>query len=358
VDALRKPVQKALDFVIKTGLKLAGPIIRGIKGVSGKVKAKVAAGKAWVKGKAEAGKQWVKGKLSGGRSSATAGDGAGVKKLSPTKVKDEARNQLAPRLKGVSSVDDVRAALKLVMTNLRPQGLRRLHVVPTATEGLFEVHAEASPGEKVGTVVPPIRLNLQDIDVTSARNQFITVARGFIDGHDIGTGRNNTPVAAGTDPSTLEQQGRHAETVVLDKLFAMIMLEGYPTTGTHRLELYVTRTPCNDCTTRIDRVRRRFAAGGGHLDVVVRSLALYQGSRDRARNEATGRGTRAGGTYSLRRLQEMGVRVEVWDLERDAQRLFGPGVDPKQVAAVASRINAKVGQLKTVLDNIALIDIG
>ena len=37
--------------MIKTGLKLAGPIIRGIKGIGGKVKAKVAAGKAWVKGK-------------------------------------------------------------------------------------------------------------------------------------------------------------------------------------------------------------------------------------------------------------------------------------------------------------------
>ena len=55
VETLQKPVTKALDFVIKTGLKLAGPIIRGIKGISGKVKAKVAAGKAWVKGKAEAG---------------------------------------------------------------------------------------------------------------------------------------------------------------------------------------------------------------------------------------------------------------------------------------------------------------
>ena len=65
VETLQKPITKALDFVIKTGLKLAGPIIRGIKGISGKVKAKVAAGKAWVKGKAEAGKQWVKGKVSG-----------------------------------------------------------------------------------------------------------------------------------------------------------------------------------------------------------------------------------------------------------------------------------------------------
>ncbi len=51
VEKLQKPVNKAIDFVIKTGLKIAGPIIRGIAGISGKVKAKVAAGKAWVKGK-------------------------------------------------------------------------------------------------------------------------------------------------------------------------------------------------------------------------------------------------------------------------------------------------------------------
>ena len=65
VETLQKPVTKALDFVIKTGLKLAGPIIRGIKGISGKVKAKVAAGKAWVKGKVEAGKQWAKDRAPG-----------------------------------------------------------------------------------------------------------------------------------------------------------------------------------------------------------------------------------------------------------------------------------------------------
>lgn len=39
VETLQKPVNNALDFVIKTGLKLAGPIIRGIKGFAGKVKA-------------------------------------------------------------------------------------------------------------------------------------------------------------------------------------------------------------------------------------------------------------------------------------------------------------------------------
>ena len=46
VEKLQKPFNKAIDFVIKTGLKLAGPVIRGPQGISGKVKAKVAAGKA------------------------------------------------------------------------------------------------------------------------------------------------------------------------------------------------------------------------------------------------------------------------------------------------------------------------
>lgn len=39
IQKLQKPVNQALDFVIKTGLKLAGPIIRGIKGFAGKMKA-------------------------------------------------------------------------------------------------------------------------------------------------------------------------------------------------------------------------------------------------------------------------------------------------------------------------------
>jgi hypothetical protein len=61
-------VNKAIDFVIKTGLKIAGPIIRGVAGISSKVKAKVAAGKAWVKGTVEAGKAWAKDKVEAGKA--------------------------------------------------------------------------------------------------------------------------------------------------------------------------------------------------------------------------------------------------------------------------------------------------
>lgn len=64
IDKLQKPVNKAIDFVVGAGLKLAGPLIRGLGKLGGKVKKGFAAGKAWVKGKAEAGKKWVKDKAT------------------------------------------------------------------------------------------------------------------------------------------------------------------------------------------------------------------------------------------------------------------------------------------------------
>ncbi|WP_211294030.1 phage tail protein [Lentzea kentuckyensis] len=71
IETLQKPVNKALDWVIKKGLTLAAPLIKAAKGISGKVKAKVAAGKAWVKGKVDAGKKWVKGKAAAVKAKVT-----------------------------------------------------------------------------------------------------------------------------------------------------------------------------------------------------------------------------------------------------------------------------------------------
>ena len=51
VQTLQKPVTKALDFIIKTGLKLAGPIIRGLKNIGGKVKEGVGKLKGRITGK-------------------------------------------------------------------------------------------------------------------------------------------------------------------------------------------------------------------------------------------------------------------------------------------------------------------
>jgi hypothetical protein len=58
IQALQKPFNKAIDFVIKQGLKIAGPVIRGLKGLGGKAKAfgKKAADKAKAFGKKAVGK--------------------------------------------------------------------------------------------------------------------------------------------------------------------------------------------------------------------------------------------------------------------------------------------------------------
>jgi hypothetical protein len=132
IEKLQKPVNKAIDFVIKTGLKLAGPIIRGIKGISGKVKAKVAAGKAWVKGKVEAGKAWAKekaaagkawakGKISGDRRS----DAQKSNDLqSALRAADSLLGQRAPRERVNAGLDDIKRrfgmkSLRLVVTSHR-----------------------------------------------------------------------------------------------------------------------------------------------------------------------------------------------------------------------------------------------
>jgi hypothetical protein len=67
LQKLQKPVNMAIDFLIKKGLQFAAPIIAKIKGIAGKIKGKYEAGKAWVKGKYEAGKAWVKGKVAAGK---------------------------------------------------------------------------------------------------------------------------------------------------------------------------------------------------------------------------------------------------------------------------------------------------
>ncbi|MFI7543523.1 hypothetical protein [Actinoplanes sp. NPDC049599] len=132
VETLQKPVNQALDFVIKTGLKLAGPVIRGIKGISGKVKAKVAAGKAWVKGKASAAMARVRG-----------GD-----------VRALARSRVLSAFRGGASVDKVRGELPTLLAELAPRGLKRLELGPVGPEGAVDVMAEASPFDRLVSLIP------------------------------------------------------------------------------------------------------------------------------------------------------------------------------------------------------------
>ncbi|WP_448808455.1 phage tail protein [Agromyces bauzanensis] len=141
IQALQKPVNKALDFIIKTGLKLAAPIIRGIKGISTRVKAKVAAGKAWVKGKAEAGKKWVKGKV--------AGAGEAFRRLKDRMLGIAFRETFV--VKGEKhSVYSKKGAPQVLFTASTPQPSAQ--AAPTPTVKQLEAQYRATIGEYVATV--------------------------------------------------------------------------------------------------------------------------------------------------------------------------------------------------------------
>ena len=136
--------------MIKTGLKLAGPIIRGIKGISGKVKAKVAAGKAWVKGKLHGGDDTPEGK----QKRLEMGMRAGVALMNRYAGKRVAGALLTPGLAAIR--------LRYGMTQLEPRqqgGRWALHGVvnptetttteaqlPTAAEGGLQPPADKTAG--------------------------------------------------------------------------------------------------------------------------------------------------------------------------------------------------------------------
>ena len=81
LKAVQAPINKALDFVIKGALKLAGPLIKGIKGIGAKVKAKVLGGDDSPEGKK---KRLDKGMASGvSAANRFAGKKVGEKVLKP-----------------------------------------------------------------------------------------------------------------------------------------------------------------------------------------------------------------------------------------------------------------------------------
>ncbi|WP_395403614.1 hypothetical protein ACHMXB_05930 [Arthrobacter sp. UC242_113] len=134
IQKLQKPVNQALDFVIKTGLKLAGPIIRGIKGFAGKVKGKVAAGKDWATAGAK--------RLAGNRQSKLA---PGAKQADNVKV--FARREVTARLAHIKNIQAGVTTLRDILSELRPAGLKNLELGPEAQDGSRPIIATASPSK-------------------------------------------------------------------------------------------------------------------------------------------------------------------------------------------------------------------
>lgn len=141
VTTLQRPVNAALDFVIKKGLQLAGPIIRGLKGIGSRARAKIASGKAWVKGKAASARD----RLTGGATSAPD---------TSDQVRNAALAAVRVRLEHVGTVAEGAAALRAIEEELRSRGLRSLRFGRRAGDGSLPIVATASPPKTIAKLAP------------------------------------------------------------------------------------------------------------------------------------------------------------------------------------------------------------
>ncbi len=136
IGAIQKPVNRAIDAVLKGALKLGKKLFGGAKALFSK-------GKAWVKGKVEAGKKWLSSKAAKGKEYLKKKLGMSEESAGDV-VKGEARNRLLAASGSITTVEELRARVAQIATDLKPRGLKLFEVVESKEPGVFDVMAEAS----------------------------------------------------------------------------------------------------------------------------------------------------------------------------------------------------------------------
>ena len=257
VAKLQKPVNKALDFVIRTGLKLAGPIIRGLKGIGAKAKAKIASGKAYVKGKVEAGKAYVKGKAAAAKERVLA-------KLSPNDVKAQARRMLSG--KSFATDADAKSAINSVYSALGPKGLTSLRFVPGTAGKAPAVLATASPAERIELATTPaevMRIAFSMQVFTGRTTAYVTYADGCRFGPANG----------------LYQRGGHAELHIANdvpRLREAIRADrasgAIPNAPKTPVTIDMNRLPCTHCVPRLTAA----FAGASEIDLRINAASVWK----------------------------------------------------------------------------------
>ncbi|MGR0219709.1 phage tail protein [Agromyces sp. ZXT2-6] len=323
MKSIQKPVNQALDAVIKTGLKLAAPIIRGLKGISTRVKAKVAAGKAWVKGKAESARD----RLSGRRTGAEA-DHSG--RLSPPAVKAKAREMLGGRR--FTDADQARAALHAVWTELHPLGLKGLLLDPGSPSRAPAVLASASVAERIALSTSAAEV----LSIALKMRMLFGTTTAFV---TYGGATRFGPAGGFTN------RGGHAELKIEERAPALlrriererrrgIFAAGAPVP----IVIDMNRAPCDHC---VPRMKRAFddAIERGDVSVRINAASIWKDKYN---------GIDLTSDESLRALMSKGIEVaplHVWPLiVRKLRELGDPEVQVGgRVYAIEEWLNLNAG---------------
>jgi hypothetical protein len=283
LEKVQKPVMKVVDAVIKGALKLAGPIIRGVKGLVAKGKAAVAKGKAWVKGK-----------LKGPESANSA--------LVKQKVAEEVRKLSGRKF---ANRDEVTAALSAIHARFRVDGLKSLEVVgDKGNLGQLTVVAEASPGDPVGTL-------LNTMEAASLSEVYLELDVYSPVTHAIAVFPDKTKHYQ-NDPGAL-----HAEIKFIKDLEGTA-LKDYEFGERVPITLNINRTPCPDCATALS-ASARTGFRGRKIDLTVNATNIYGTTVTQTRPTEQGSErirvpVPRTSLEALGRMKHAGIKLGTWDI--------------------------------------------
>ena len=252
-------------------------------------------------------------------------------------VKAKVAQDLATRLAGqVQAGPPVQAALRACHAKFKPEGLKRLHLVEAGNHpGVFEIHAVASPGQKVGVVEAGLNLDVKDLQLEE--QSFGTALTAKV--NSIELGRKDS-----VDKNT------HAEDVLLVELKANwnTYVEKLKAKK-YTLSINITRSPCGRCAGRLgsflDGKRRAGANQGYSVGMSISMVTLYGGEQQSKPGKAN--------YVALQKLHGKGVKLKVWDV---VKALEEQGV--KNVGAALKKGGAKqylekrIAALENVLEDI------
>jgi hypothetical protein len=280
LKAVQAPINKALDAVIKGALKLAAPLIKGIKGIGAKVKAKVDERR---------------------------------KKSADKNLKKKAEQELRSHIGGqVASPAPVTTAINSVYSKYRPQGLAAIKVKPI-NFATFDVGVTVSRMKvKVGNKFHPRDFKIKVDDLGKSRGIQHTAATGKW---------NGAPIP--------RQQSRGEDFHAEDGIMAWIRAnrDSLPGPGRGRkneMVVNVTKSPCPRCAGRLTA----FAAAE-RANLTVAMTGFYRGE-----------GTKAEARTNLRALVRMvqaGVKLEVPSTQ-EVLRMTGGELDVHSREKLVNRL--------------------
>ena len=287
IQTLQKPVNKALDFIIKTGLNLAGPIIRGLKGISSKLKAKLRGGDDSPEGKQK--------RLEKGMT-------AGV----------SATNRFADKPVGEKVLRPILSAVRV------RYGLGILE--PTRQGENWAVHGEVQRATALTKASFSASDSLEEI-LSHLTNPPLPALKMAL--HVFSPQTNAFVTCPDKSRRYVSSGGRHAEWAFHDDIRAnmknWIDPRRYPEGSTVPITVKINRTPCDTCSLLLQGIQNS-TISGRRVALTVLATSLYGGRRfeetlqegapDKWALVAASRSS----LKSLATLRASGVKLGAWDI--------------------------------------------